>query len=89
MSFSRTLATSVDCQGAAGVKHSQWHEWQVDGLMVRPVAIGRKCKRYPVQEVQAVIDARIGGASDDQIKQLVVKLHAERVNLLDQVRRAA
>ena len=81
MSFSRTLATSIDCQSAAGVKHSQWHEWQVDGLMVRPVAIGPRCRRYPAQEVQAVIDARIGGASDDQIKLLVAKLHADRAQL--------
>lgn len=81
MYFSRTLAASRDCQSAAGVKHSQWHEWQVDGLMVRPVAIGPRCRRYPVQEVQAVIDARICGASDDQIRSLVAKLHADRAQL--------
>lgn len=82
MAFSRTLVTAAEGQRAAGVKHSQWYQWQDDGLMVSSVAIGRRCKRVPAQEVQAVIDARIGGASDDQIKLLVSKLHAARHQLV-------
>ncbi|WKJ91638.1 hypothetical protein QZJ86_05750 [Methylomonas montana] len=54
------------------------------GLFVRPVVIGRDkngdpCQvAWPGDEVQAIIDARIAGKTDAEIKALVVKLEAAR-----------
>ncbi len=86
MSFSRTsrtLAPQSDGMTAAGVQSTQWHEWINEGLMVKPVAIGKRGRRVVLEEVQAVVDARIAGATDDQIRALVGRLHAERPRLID------
>ncbi len=79
MSFSRILISAKAAQSASGVRQTQWYEWLNSGLMVAPVPIGVRQKRYPENEVQAVINARIAGRSEDQIRQLVSKLHADRL----------
>lgn len=54
------------------------------GLFVKPVVIGRDkngnaCQvAWPANEVQDIIDARIAGKTDDEIKTLVIKLEAAR-----------
>lgn len=54
------------------------------GLFVKPVVIGRDkngdaCQvAWPSNEVQAIIDARIAGKSDEDIKALVTKLETAR-----------
>lgn len=48
------------------------------GLFPRQVAIGGDRVGWPANEVQAIIDARIAGKSDDQIKALVADLEAAR-----------
>jgi prophage regulatory protein len=53
-----------------------------DGLWTTGVAIGRRAKGWPDYEVDALITARIGGQSDDQIRELVKVLHANRVELV-------
>jgi len=47
------------------------------GLFPRPVKLGR-VSAWPREAVQSVIDARIRGASDDEIKALVADLEALR-----------
>jgi prophage regulatory protein len=81
MSFSRTLAPQGDGMAAAGCKSTQWYEWISAGLMVKPVAIGKRGRRVVLEEVQAVVDARIAGATDDQIRTLVGRLHDARPRL--------
>lgn len=53
-----------------------------DGTWTTGVAIGRRAKGWPDYEVDALIAARIGGQSDDQIRELVKVLHANRVELV-------
>jgi prophage regulatory protein len=48
------------------------------GLMVRPVPLSRMAVAFPSEELDAINKARIAGASDDQIRMLVERLHAAR-----------
>ncbi len=48
------------------------------GLFTKPVNIGGDRVAWPANEVQAIINARIAGKSEDEIKQLVKSLEAAR-----------
>jgi prophage regulatory protein len=49
------------------------------GLFPVGVKIGQRAKGWPSYEVEAVIAARIAGKSDDELKALVKRLHAKRL----------
>jgi prophage regulatory protein len=49
------------------------------GLLTRGVAIGQRAKGWPDYEIRAIASARIAGKADDQIKELVNRLHANRL----------
>lgn len=49
-----------------------------EGLFTEPVKIGQRAVAWPDSEVQAICTARIAGATDEQIKALVAKLHEKR-----------
>jgi prophage regulatory protein len=53
-----------------------------DGLWTKPVAIGQRAKAWPDYEVKAIVRARIAGQSDEEIRELVNRLHAKRVDQL-------
>ena len=53
-----------------------------EGLWTTGVAIGRRAKGWPDYEVDAIITARIAGKTDDQIRELVMVLHAQRTELV-------
>lgn len=70
------------------VKHSAG--WRSDasvstavkgGLLTCPVQIGPRSVGWPDFEIDAINAARIAGHSDQQIKALVVRLHAQRADL--------
>lgn len=48
------------------------------GLFPRPVKLGSRMAAWPENEVAAINAARIAGKSDDEIRQLVVRLERER-----------
>lgn len=50
------------------------------GLFTNPVAIGRRAVAWPDYEVKAITRARIAGQTDDQIRELVNRLHEKRLN---------
>jgi len=50
------------------------------GLFTRPVKIGLRAVGWPAGEVAALNAARIAGKSDEEIRELVTKLHAARRN---------
>ena len=52
------------------------------GLWTRPVRIGQRSVGWPSDEVIAVNKARIAGATDEQLRELVIRLHAKRSALL-------
>ena len=51
------------------------------GLFPVGVKIGQRARSRPSDEVEAVITARIAGKSDDELKALVIRLHAKRLEL--------
>jgi prophage regulatory protein len=55
------------------------------GLWTKPVAIGQRAVGWPDYEVRAICAARIAGQSDEQIRELVNRLHAKRTELLAEV----
>jgi prophage regulatory protein len=52
-----------------------------DGLFPVGVRIGQRAKGWPSDEVAAINTARIAGKSDDELKALVARLHAKRLEL--------
>lgn len=52
------------------------------GLFPRPVKIGSRASGWPDYEVRAVCAARIAGQSEEEIRELVNRLHDERLNTL-------
>jgi prophage regulatory protein len=51
------------------------------GLFPVGVQIGQRAKGWPDYEVSAINVARIAGKTDDELKALVARLHAKRLEL--------
>ena len=62
----------------SGKTRSPWYQDITLGLMTRPVKIGPRAAGWPANEVQAVIAARISGATVDDIRKVVDRLHKAR-----------
>lgn len=52
------------------------------GLFTKPVLIGDRSVGWPDYEVKAINQARIAGQTEEQIKELVNRLHAKRQELV-------
>jgi prophage regulatory protein len=52
------------------------------GLFVRPVKLGERAAGWPEKELDALIAARVAGATTDQIRRLVEQLHAQRISAM-------
>ena len=48
------------------------------GLWPKPISLGPRSVGWPEHEVAAVNAARVAGKTEDEIRTLVLKLHAER-----------
>ena len=53
------------------------------GLFPKPISIGARAVGIPDDEVAAVLHHRINGASDTQIRALVVQLQERRLKALE------
>jgi prophage regulatory protein len=51
------------------------------GLFTTGVAIGQRAKGWPDYETQAIAAARVEGKSEEEIRELVKVLHAQRSEL--------
>ncbi len=49
-----------------------------EGLFPRPVRIGPRAVGWPDYEIDALIASRIAGATDDELRELVVQLEGAR-----------
>jgi prophage regulatory protein len=56
------------------------------GLFTRQVQIGQRSVGWPALEVEAINAARIAGKNDDEIRSLVNKLHAQRLDVASSMR---
>ena len=71
------------CKAEAGYRsHASIYGLIRVGLWTQPVKIGERSSGWPDDEVQAINAARIAGASDEQIRELVKQLHAKRAEKL-------
>ena len=55
------------------------------GLFTKGVKIGERARGWPSEEVLAINAARIAAKSDAEIRELVNRLHAKRVQTTGQV----
>ena len=58
-----------------------------EGLWTKPVPIGQRSVGWPSDEVIALSRARVAGASEEQLRELVNRLHAKREGLLEEALR--
>ncbi len=58
-------------------RSTHYHDIQ-HGLFTRPVPIGARAVGWPLSEVVALNAARIAGKTDDDIRELVARLEADR-----------
>ena len=65
-------------EAATGYSRSTIYLRISQGLWPKPVGLGARAVGWPESEVAAINAARIAGKSDDEIRDLVTKLHAER-----------
>ena len=61
--------------------HASIYQAIRNGLFTKQVQIGQRAVGWPSDEVQAVVNARVAGHSEGQIKALVQSLHASRVRI--------
>lgn len=76
MSILRMTAVKAETGHAS---HASVYTAIHDGLFTVPVPIGQRAVGWPDHEVKAINAARIAGKSNDQIRDLVNKLHAARM----------
>jgi predicted DNA-binding transcriptional regulator AlpA len=79
-------ATTLD---KTGYTRSPLYDNVSKGLFTKPIKIGGgRAAGWPEHEVDQIVAARIAGASEDEIKNLVLRLHDDRRVLLIQLRTA-
>ncbi len=61
-----------------GDTRSPHYDKIAEGLFTRPVKIGVRAAGWPEHEAEAIIAARVAGASDADIRKLVQRLHEQR-----------
>lgn len=61
-----------------GDTRSPHYDKVAKGLFTRPIKIGERAAGWPEHEVDALIAARVAGATAEQIKHLVERLHEQR-----------
>ena len=67
-----------EVQNQVGVKRSTVFAMVNDGTLPPPVKVGPRCTAWPADEVAAIVEARIGGANDDDLRELIARLVARR-----------
>lgn len=71
------------CKAEAGYRsNASIYNLIREGLWTKPVAIGQRSVGWPDDEVRTLCAARIAGKTDDEIRQLVDRLHAKRTQQL-------
>jgi len=64
------------------ISKSTFHNQINKGLLCSPISLGLRAVGYLEHEIQEVLKARIVGQNDDQIKELVISLEAQRKELI-------
>ena len=65
-------------QFMTGLARSTVYDHIAQGLITKPVKLGSRAVGWPDEEIQAILEARIAGKSEQEIKTLVQSLMAKR-----------
>ena len=65
-----------------GTSRSQIYKDIFEGLFTPPVPMGPRAVGWPKSEVVAITSARISGQSDEEIRELVIRLESVRRTLI-------
>jgi prophage regulatory protein len=68
-------------ESLTGLRRSAIYQRIADGLLPRPINIGRRAVAWQASEIECINLARVAGADDGAIRALVTKLHADRAQL--------
>ena len=60
------------------LRRSTLYHYIALGLWVRPVSLGPRVVAWPTHEVESIIEARMRGDDDAQVRTLVERLHGAR-----------
>jgi prophage regulatory protein len=74
----QTIYRISSVQSESGLSRSTIYLRISQGLWTKPVSLGARAVGWPAQEVAALNAARIAGKSNDEIRQLVIKLEIAR-----------
>ena len=66
---------------AVGVSRATFFANIQRGLWTTPVALGPNSSAWPKHERLAIMAAKMAGKTDDEIRALVIRLHAQRIEL--------
>ena len=72
------LLRTPDVCAVTGMARPTLYEAMAKGTFIRPVKLGEKSSAWPASEVNAILAARIRGATEDQLRVLVVELTENR-----------
>lgn len=75
-----TIQRLTTAKAMLGISRSTFYLHISQGLLPKPVQIGFRAVGWPSNELQAIVNARIAGQTDQQIKTLVSRIHAQRTN---------
>lgn len=76
--MSRLLASVHETKELWHKRPASFYHASCEGLVPKSVKIGTRAVGWPTTEVQRIINARIAGRTNDEIKALVLQMHAER-----------
>ncbi|WP_394808123.1 helix-turn-helix transcriptional regulator [Nitrosomonas sp.] len=68
-----------------GLSRSTIYQHITQGLWIKPIRLGARAVGWPAHEVAALNAARIAGKSDEEIRELVLKLIAARKSFAKEV----
>lgn len=78
----RTILRITGVKTESGLSRSTIYLRVSQGLWTKPVSLGARAVGWPSDEVAALNAARIAGKTDDEIRDLVEKLQADRKNAM-------
>lgn len=78
-----TLLRLPAVKAESGLARSTIYHHITQGLWTEPVLLGDRCVAWPAHEVAALNAARIAGKSNDEIRELVNRLHKARAGFAE------
>ena len=76
--MSQVIVRLPEVLSRTGLGRSSIYSRVAARLFTPPVPLGGRAVGWPVREIDAINSARIAGKTDDEIRELVAKLYADR-----------